>query len=363
MKRSLKKILATAIVAGSLFGVSPVNAEVKTYEGSDEYIMSEFETIDIAKQRARQKAERNAQEKAGVYISSYSETKNLELVTDEVVSIACGILSVVDVKYEVTPLADVNGFAIRATVKANIETNDVNKWLEKSGQEKATFVMRNKELQQAVDEQNATIEKLKAQVEKLKADGKLSGKRDREQVTQEFAAEDKDFLATQKLDEAQKCFYNRDYNAVIKLCDESIKILPTARAYAGRGGAYGYLKNFTQTIADCSKAIELDPNYAMAYNNRGAALGYAGNFEQAMDDICHAIELDPNFALAYNNRAALCLMAGNLEQAFDDANKAIFLDPKLDLPYMVRGTCYQQAGDFAKAQADFDKARELGYKG
>ena len=359
----MKKLFAALLIAGNLFTCTTADAEVKTYTGTDEYIMSEFETIDIAKQRARQKAERNAQEKAGVYISSYSETKNLELVTDEVVSIACGILSVVDVKYEVTPLADVNGFAIRATVKANVDTDDVNKWLEKSAQEKSSFVMRNKELQQAVDEQNATIEKLKAQVEKLKAGGKLSNKRDREQVTQEFAAEDKNFLATQKLDEAQKFFYNRDYNAAIKLCDESIKILPTARAYAGRGGAYGNLKNFTQTIADCMKAIELDPNYAMAYNNRGSALGYAGNYEQAMEDICRAIELDPNFALAYNNRAALCLMAGNLEQAFADANKAIALDPKLDLPYMVRGTCYQQSGDFAKAQADFNKARELGYKG
>ena len=120
-----------------------VNAEIKTYEGTDEYVMSEFETIDIAKQRARQKAERNAQEKAGVYISSYSETHDMELVTDEIVSIACGIMSVVDVKYDVTPLADVNGFAIRATVKANIDTDDVNKWLQKSVQEKSSIVTRN----------------------------------------------------------------------------------------------------------------------------------------------------------------------------------------------------------------------------
>ena len=94
----MKKFLVAALIAGSLFTMPTANAEIKTYEGSDEYFMNEFETMDIAKQRAKQKAERVAQENAGVYISSYSETKDMELVKDEVISIACGILSVVDVK-------------------------------------------------------------------------------------------------------------------------------------------------------------------------------------------------------------------------------------------------------------------------
>lgn len=164
----MKKILAAALIAGSLFSVSVANAEIKTYEGSEEYLMSEFETIDIAKQRAKQKAERIAQEKAGVYISSYSEMKDFELVKDEVVSIACGIISIVDVKYDVTPADNANGFLIRATVKANIDTDDVNKWLDKSAQEKSSIVTQNKELQAAVAAQDETISKLKRQIEKLK---------------------------------------------------------------------------------------------------------------------------------------------------------------------------------------------------
>ena len=54
MKNPLRKLLATALVAGSLFVNTPVDAEIRTYEGTDEYIMSEFETIDVAKQRAKQ---------------------------------------------------------------------------------------------------------------------------------------------------------------------------------------------------------------------------------------------------------------------------------------------------------------------
>ena len=357
MKKFLLALMACLLLA------STAAAEVRTYEGSDEYVMSEFETIDIAKQRAKQKAERAAVEKAGVFISSYSATQNLELVEDEIISIACGIISVVDVKYDVSSLADVNGFVIRATVKANIETDDVGKWLEKSARERSMIVLQNKELRQAVADQDATIAKLKAQIDELKAGGKLNGKRERDKISAKVTAEDKIFLANQKLAEAQKNFYSHNYAEAIKLCDESIALHPTARAYCGRGGANGVLQNFDKTVADCTQALKLDPNYAMAYNNRGAAYGNLNNYKQAMIDVNRAIECDPTLALAYNNRAALYLMARNVELALRDANKAIELDPKLDLPYMIRGTCYQLTGNFSAAQHDFAKAKELGYTG
>lgn len=359
----MKKFLAAAVLVINLFFMSISHAEIQTYEGTDEYIMCEFETIDIAKQRARQKAESNVQEKAGAYISSYSETKNFELDADEIVSIACGILKVVDVQYDVTSLDDEKGFSIRAIVKANIETDDVNKWLEKSAREKSMIVIQNKELQKAIADQDETINQLKEQIKNLTAEGKLNGKREREKITQKVAAEDKMFLANQKLEEAQKNFYHHNYEETIKLCDESIAIQPTAQAYCERGGAYGVLRNFNKTVEDCTQAIKLDPNYAMAYTNRGAAYGNLDNYQQAMADINKAIQCDPTLALAYNNRGALYLMAGNVNQAFRDADKAIELNPKLDLAYMIRGTCYQIMGNLPEAQADFEKAKELGYEG
>ena len=42
-----------------------VFAEERTYEGVGEYVMSDFETPDIAKQRAKSRAEQNAVEQAG----------------------------------------------------------------------------------------------------------------------------------------------------------------------------------------------------------------------------------------------------------------------------------------------------------
>ena len=392
----MKKFLLALLMI--FFVTSTANAEIKTYEATDEYIMSEFETIDIAKQRARQKAERAAQEQAGVYINSYTEMKNLELVKDEITAVACGIISVVDVKYDVTPLDNANGFLIRATVKANINTDDVNKYLDKSAQEKSSIVAQNKELQAAVAEQDAQIAKLKAQIEQLKAEGKLSSKNEREKISQEVAAEDKIFQANQKMEEAQKKFFNHDFEAVIKLCNEAIELNPkSARAYGGRGAAYGVLNQQQKAIADCTKAIELDPNYAWAYNSRGAAYGNLQNYSAALADFNKAIELDPNLAMAYNNRGSTLRVLGNVQQGLQDLNKAIQLDPRVDIfyfnrgfcyvamsdapnaienfskaielnpnfayAYVARGNCYRAIGDMQKMQADFAKAQALGYKG
>lgn len=392
----MKKFLATALIAGSLFTTSPVNAEVKTYEGTDEYIMNEFETIDIAKQRARQKAERNAQEKAGVFISSYSQMKNLELVEDEVISIACGIMSVVDVKYTTEPLPDVNGFLIRATVKANIETDDVGKWLEKSARERSTIVTQNKELQQAVAEQDATINKLKAQIKRLTAEGKLSGKREREKISAEIAAEDKIFQSNQKLADCRKLYYDGDYRGVVKLCDEAIKLnANNAQAYALRGAIYKEMQNYDAAISDLSKAIELQPDYAAAYNDRGTVYQAQQNFSQAFSDYDKGVRLDPNEPAGYVNRGMMYLVTSKFNEAVADANKAIELqnnfaaayalragayleiggveaetiladlnraielDPKLAFAYYCRGIFWRAVGDPAKAQADFDKVTEI----
>lgn len=394
----MKKFFATLLTAGLIFTTSTVNAELKTYTGTDEYVMSEFETLDIAKQRAKQKAERNAQEKAGVYIHSYSETKDMELVTDEIVSITCGIMSVTDVKYDMRPLEDVNGFAIRATVTAQIETDDVNKWLEKGAQERSDIVAQNKELQRAVDEQNATIENLKAQIAQLKADGKLNGKREREKFTQEFATEDKVFLANQKLEEAQKKFVDHDFPAVIKLCSEALELNPNsaiaygkrgaaysvtnqaqlaladlnkaieldptnADAYNNRGATYGNMRNFNAAVADFTKALELDPKNAMAYNNRGGTLRYLGNVQQGLQDLTRAIELNPKLDIAYYNRAFCYIAMGDMNGAISDLDKFIALRPNFAQAYFVRGQCLQMKGELSKAQADFAKAKQLGFNG
>ena len=116
----MKKFLA-AMIVGSMLTASPASAEIKNYDGVGEYIMSDFETPDVAKQRAKLYAERNAQEKAGVYLKSYSRTENFELVDDEIVAMTSGILKILNVDYKTLPIEH-GGIMYRATILASIDT-------------------------------------------------------------------------------------------------------------------------------------------------------------------------------------------------------------------------------------------------
>ena len=129
----MKKFLVVlAIIFAGNFFASDVHAEIKNYVGTDEYVMSEGENLGVAKERAKQKAIRNAQEQAGIFISSYSKTSMFELVEDEIIAISGGILKIQDVKFESTILQNTSGILIRATVTATIDTDDINKYFEKN---------------------------------------------------------------------------------------------------------------------------------------------------------------------------------------------------------------------------------------
>jgi tetratricopeptide (TPR) repeat protein len=62
-----------------------------------------------------------------------------------------------------------------------------------------------------------------------------------------------------------------------------------------------------------------------ALNNRGVARYYQGKFELAVDDYSRAIELDPQFALAIKNRALALLALGKGEEAKRDYTMACSL--------------------------------------
>ena len=54
--------------------------------------MSESDNLGSAKEKAKQKALRNAQEQAGVYVSSYTKVINNQVTHDEIITMTNGIL-------------------------------------------------------------------------------------------------------------------------------------------------------------------------------------------------------------------------------------------------------------------------------
>ena len=71
-----------------------------------------------------------------------------------------------------------------------------------------------------------------------------------------------------------------------------------AEAYDLRGGVKVFLSRYWESIADYSKAIELDPRNSDLYFGRGMSYEYLNQNEEALKNLKISLELDPNFSLA-----------------------------------------------------------------
>jgi tetratricopeptide (TPR) repeat protein len=75
-----------------------------------------------------------------------------------------------------------------------------------------------------------------------------------------------------------------------------------ASDYLNRGVSKYFLEDYSGAIADYTKAIEIDPNYALAYYNRGVSKYSLDDYSGAIADYTKAIEIDPNYTSAYYSR-------------------------------------------------------------
>ena len=312
----MKKLLAAAIIASNLFLMPAVNAEVKTYEGVGEYLMSDFETPDTAKQRAKQRAEQAAQEKAGVFVESRTEVVNMIVTKDEIVTMTGGILKVVNVKYE-REIVSADATLIRAKVTADIDSDDIDKWLNRDTAERSDAVEKNLELQKAIDEQNKQIAELK---QKLAA---AESKREQKEISAQIVAEDKNFLSNQQMEEVMKFYYQGDLTGASPYCTRAIELNPdNALAYSIRGVIFYRQKNYNSAISDYNKAIELNPSDYKNFYNRGLAYVQLSNYRAALEDFSGAINLNANDPDSWYNRAICKQRLGDYQSSLEDLNQA-----------------------------------------
>ena len=73
-----------------------------------------------------------------------------------------------------------------------------------------------------------------------------------------------------------------DVEGAIDFYNRSIQIWPTAEAYTFRGWAYERMGRIDDAIAECRKAIEIDPDYGNPYNDIGCYLMQQGKLDEAV---------------------------------------------------------------------------------
>ena len=109
-----------------------------------------------------------------------------------------------------------------------------------------------------------------------------------------------------------------------------------------------------------TKAIELNPNYAIAYYNRGLAYGEKGDYERAIKDYSKTIDLQPDLAEAHYNRGEAYYERREFARSIEDYSKAIDLQPDLAEAYYNRGEAWLHLKEWEKAKSDLTAARGMG---
>jgi tetratricopeptide (TPR) repeat protein len=166
------------------------------------------------------------------------------------------------------------------------------------------------------------------------------------------------------LNRAEARIFNGDANGAIADCSRALELDPKSIPAIYKRGVFK-LQNkgdYDGAIADLNRTIELSPNEADYYSDRGLAKLRKRDNDGAIVDFTRAIEVDAKNAVAYRNRALTKNIKGDADGAFADYNRAIELEPKNPGAFNNRGAIKKSKDDLDGAIADFTRAIELNDK-
>lgn len=99
----------------------------------------------------------------------------------------------------------------------------------------------------------------------------------------------------------------------MELYDQSLAIFPTAEAFTFRGWARSSRMDFEGAIADCHRAIDMDPEFGNPYNDIGAYFLEMGQLDDAVPWL--------RMALKAKRYESYCFPHFNLGRVFEGLDK------------------------------------------
>ena len=118
VRQSFLSILASLLL---LFVPIVAHAETKVLTAEAAYTMGDGETPSFAEAMVLQKAKQMALEEAGTYVESYTRVQNLDLTTDEIQTLAGGVLQVEVLDKDRSLIGD--GVRFYVKIKATVTTD------------------------------------------------------------------------------------------------------------------------------------------------------------------------------------------------------------------------------------------------
>ena len=380
----MRKFLLAALLAGSLLFMPSGHAEIKTYTGVGEYTIGERDTLETAKQGAKEKAMRNALEKAGVLVTSRSRVEDLELVEDVITSRTGAVLQVREVVYERTDLL------VKATVKVDIDPEDLNRRLQNSepSPKKIPPPPVNEE-NEKLYRSNQKAEEADALVNAGNFEKALSA------LNEAFELNSTNAIVYEKLGMLYKA--KKEYETALFNYNKAVELDPNNdHALRGRAECYKATGDDAKARADLSQAkkitaskekiraarklcdeekfdaaaplasesLALNPKNAWAWATVGNIYNGKAEFDKAIFYYQKAVDMNPNIGEAYSGLGHAYMALGKHDKAIVNFSKALAFSPfhSSALIYRSRGECYKARGDVKRSQEDFIKAKQLGWE-
>ena len=120
-----------------------------------------------------------------------------------------------------------------------------------------------------------------------------------------------------------------DLEEAIRLYQESLAICPTAEAHTFLGWTYSFQGRIDDAIAECHKAIAVDPDYGNPYNDIGVYLMQKGDLEGAipwLEKAKQAPRYEPR-QFPYMNLGRIYLRRGQWTQALRELEAGVRAAP------------------------------------
>ena len=96
--------------------------------------------------------------------------------------------------------------------------------------------------------------------------------------------------AWEVLQDAYQAQMEGDYDRAVELYQSSLDLYPTAEAHTFLGWTYHFQGRLDEAIAECKRAIEIDPEFGNPYNDIGAYLIELDRFDEAIPWLDRAVE-------------------------------------------------------------------------
>ena len=135
------------------------------------------------------------------------------------------------------------------------------------------------------------------------------------------------------LQQAYKAQMEGDYDRAIELYKNSLELHPTAEAHTFLGWTYHFQGKVDEAIAECKRAIEVDPDFGNPYNDIGAYLIALGRNDEAIPWLERATEApryDPRH-YPYFNLGRVYYAKGMINRAREYFQEALRIEPRYSL--------------------------------